>query len=162
MRSLQKVSSKKTLLIFTFLYKWGIMRQTTLHYLTNLHENVAQGKHLTAKKKTKTYLPSLNYALLVKLSFLHFHYQYKMRTNDKRLIMFASITWSFKWSITKFSLNCSINVHMFLLIDLNFTWMENKGFNIRVKGLQKRIALFKKISNFYKRKELHCQKSTPG
>ena len=66
------------------------MRQTTLRYLTNLHENVAQGKHL--KKKTKTYLPSLNYALLVKLSFLHFHYQYKMRTNDKRLIMFASIT----------------------------------------------------------------------
>ena len=114
------------------------------------------------KKKTKTYLPSLNYALLVKLSFLHFHYQYKMRTNDKRLIMFASITWSFKWSITKFSLNCSINVHMFLLIDLNFTWMENKGFNIRVKGLQKRIALFKKISIFYKRKELHYQKSTPG
>lgn len=51
MRSLQKVSSKKTLLIFTFLYKWVIMRQTTLHYLTNLHENVAQGKHLTAKKK---------------------------------------------------------------------------------------------------------------
>lgn len=67
------------------------MRQTTLHYLTNLHEYVAQGKHLTAKK-TKTYLPSLNYALLVKLSFLHFHYQYKMRRNDKRLIMFASIT----------------------------------------------------------------------
>lgn len=53
MRSLQKVSSKKTLLIFTFLYKWVIMRQTTLHYLTNLHENVAQGKHLTAKKKKK-------------------------------------------------------------------------------------------------------------
>lgn len=29
------------------------MRQTTLRYLTNLHENVAQGKHLTAKKKNK-------------------------------------------------------------------------------------------------------------